>query len=93
MNHPSFTVDAFTRVAFGGNSAAVCLLHEPLSPKWRQDIAAEVCFWETASIQLGQDQLKGHQLSARGGEVGAIVGTEGVSLIGESAMVMKGALQ
>ena len=45
------------------------------------------------AVKLCKEHLKGHQLSARGGEVGVIVGAEGVSLIGEAAMVMKGALQ
>ena len=55
MNHPFFIVDAFTRVAFGGNPAAVCLLREPVSPKWMQDVATETCLSETAFVQLGQD--------------------------------------
>ena len=45
------------------------------------------------AAKLGKERLKGHQLSSRGGEVGIIVGTQNVSLIGEVVMVMKGALQ
>ena len=45
------------------------------------------------AAKLGKERLKGHQLSSRGGEVGIIVGTQNVSLIGEVVMIMKGALQ
>jgi len=59
MNQPFFIVDAFTRVAFGGNPAAVCLLEEQVSRKWMQDIAAETCLSETAFVQAGKDSTFG----------------------------------
>jgi PhzF family phenazine biosynthesis protein len=55
VNYPFFIVDAFTKVLFGGNPAAVCLLHEQVSTKWMQGIAAETCLSETAFVQLGEN--------------------------------------
>ncbi len=45
---PCFQVDAFTRVAFQGNPAAVCLLDEWLSDELMQAIAFENALSETA---------------------------------------------
>ena len=42
MNLPLFLVDAFADAAFGGNSAAVCLLAGPADPHGMQAVAAEL---------------------------------------------------
>lgn len=47
----SFIVDAFTEKAFGGNPAAVCILHEEKPSAWLQHVAAEFNLSETAFIQ------------------------------------------
>jgi PhzF family phenazine biosynthesis protein len=47
---PIYQVDAFTNKAFGGNSAAVCLLDEPLKESTMQAIAAEMNLSETAFL-------------------------------------------
>jgi PhzF family phenazine biosynthesis protein len=54
---PCLQVDAFTNRPFGGNAAAVCLLHPsclPLADKDRQLIAAEMNQSETAFVELAQ---------------------------------------
>lgn len=51
MNHPIYTVDAFTQQPFGGNPAAVCLLDEPRDAGWMQQVAAEMNLSETAFLQ------------------------------------------
>jgi PhzF family phenazine biosynthesis protein len=43
-------VDAFTDRPFSGNPAAVCLLPEPRSERWMQDIAREMNLSETAFL-------------------------------------------
>ncbi|HEY9639852.1 MAG TPA: PhzF family phenazine biosynthesis protein [Coleofasciculaceae cyanobacterium] len=43
-------VDAFTNVPFGGNPAAVCVLPEPVSDRWMQNIALEMNLSETAFL-------------------------------------------
>ncbi len=50
MSHPIYTVDAFTRQAFSGNPAAVCLLKEPGDADWMQQVAAEMNLSETAFL-------------------------------------------
>ena len=45
-----FQVDAFTERPFGGNPAAVCILTEPCSPTWMQNIAKEMNLSETAFL-------------------------------------------
>jgi PhzF family phenazine biosynthesis protein len=46
-----FHVDAFTRAAFSGNPAAVCLLDGPADPSWMQQVAAEMNLAETAFVE------------------------------------------
>lgn len=46
-----FQVDAFTRQPFAGNPAAVCLLEQPASEAWMQQVAAEMNLAETAFVQ------------------------------------------
>lgn len=48
-----FLVDAFTEVAFRGNTAAVVLLDGPADPAWMQSVAAEFKHPETAFVELG----------------------------------------
>lgn len=50
MEIPIFTVDAFTKVPFKGNPAAVCLLENELQDDIKQSIAAEMNLSETAFI-------------------------------------------
>jgi predicted PhzF superfamily epimerase YddE/YHI9 len=50
MEIPIYTVDAFTNEAFKGNPAAVCLLTEPRSAEWMQQVAAELNLSETAYL-------------------------------------------
>ena len=47
---PIFPVDAFTRQAFGGNPAAVCILHQPMNDQWMQNVAGEMNLSETAFL-------------------------------------------
>jgi PhzF family phenazine biosynthesis protein len=48
-------VDAFTDRRFRGNPAAVCLLPEPASETWMQDVAREMNLSETAFLVERQD--------------------------------------
>ena len=49
-------VDAFTDVPFAGNPAAVCLLDRDASASWRQSVARELGYSETAFLRpLGSD--------------------------------------
>ena len=43
-------VDAFTTEPFGGNPAAVCLLHAPADAVWMQQVAREMNLSETAFL-------------------------------------------
>ena len=43
-------IDAFTRQAFRGNPAAVCLLDRERDARWMQDVAAEMNLSETAFL-------------------------------------------
>ena len=45
-----FTVDAFTREAFAGNPAAVCVLESPADERWMQALSAEMKHSETAYL-------------------------------------------
>ncbi|MDX1414482.1 MAG: PhzF family phenazine biosynthesis protein [Candidatus Promineifilaceae bacterium] len=45
-----FQVDAFTNTPFSGNPAAVCLLSEPHSAQWMQQVGAEMNLSETAFL-------------------------------------------
>ncbi len=54
-----FVVDAFTKEAFKGNPASVCLLQKDVSDTWMQALAAEMNHAETAFVRFtGQ----GHEL-------------------------------
>src|SRR5262249_39148593 len=44
------TVDAFTRVPFAGNPAAVCVLSEPRPEEWLRNVAREMNLSETAFV-------------------------------------------
>jgi PhzF family phenazine biosynthesis protein len=50
MQHPLWTIDAFTDRAFHGNPAAVCLLDEARPDQWMQQVAAELALSETAFL-------------------------------------------
>jgi len=52
-------VDAFTGVPFAGNPAAVCLLERDASAGWRQSLARELGFSETAFLlPLGPEKVE-----------------------------------
>jgi PhzF family phenazine biosynthesis protein len=53
MPVPLLQIDAFTREAFSGNPAAVCLLEHPADPEWMQQVAAEMNLAETAFVVPG----------------------------------------
>ena len=48
---PVYTVEAFATTAFGGNPAAVCLLEEPRTERWMQQVATEMNLFETAFVE------------------------------------------
>ena len=50
MDRPIFVVDAFSKVPFEGNPAAVCVLTEPASEEWMRLVAAEMNLSETAFL-------------------------------------------
>ena len=50
-----YQVDAFTRTPFAGNPAAVCVLSEPASERWMQDVAREMNLSETAFLVGSED--------------------------------------
>ena len=50
MGVPLRQVDAFTREAFSGNPAGVCMLGEPRPDAWMQHVAAEMNLSETAFL-------------------------------------------
>lgn len=54
MTQTIYQVDAFTRVPFKGNPAAVCILPEARDEKWMQNVAKEMNLSETAFL-LQQD--------------------------------------
>ena len=43
-------IDAFTSTPFSGNPAAVCILPEPATERWMQDVAREMNLSETAFL-------------------------------------------
>ena len=51
MELPIYVVDAFTKHAFAGNPAGVCILDSPVSDEWMQNVAAEMKHAETAFLQ------------------------------------------
>jgi PhzF family phenazine biosynthesis protein len=48
-------VDAFTDKPFAGNPAAVCVLPEPMSDRWMQEVAREMNLSETAFLLKQED--------------------------------------
>ncbi|HEY9809079.1 MAG TPA: PhzF family phenazine biosynthesis protein [Halomicronema sp.] len=50
MTIPLIQIDAFTNQPFTGNPAAVCILKEPASEDWMQNVAAEMNLSETAFL-------------------------------------------
>lgn len=61
MKIPFFQVDAFSNKAFGGNPAAICILHSWLDDDLLQKIAAENNVSETAFLvptSPGNSELK-----------------------------------
>lgn len=50
MPVPLYTVDAFTKLPFNGNPAAVCLLDEEPGAAWMQHLAGEMNLSETAFL-------------------------------------------
>ena len=54
MGQHIYQVDAFTKTPFAGNPAAVCVLPEPASERWMQDVAREMNLSETAFL-VGSD--------------------------------------
>ncbi|MDH5680092.1 MAG: PhzF family phenazine biosynthesis protein [Spirochaetota bacterium] len=57
MSIPIFQVDAFTDQAFSGNPAAVCILNEPQSDEWMQNVASEMNLSDTAFIMQSKGRL------------------------------------
>lgn len=55
MAHPLFQVDAFASAAFAGNPAAVCILAEPQTEAWMQNVASEMNLSETAFLRARPD--------------------------------------
>src|SRR5690349_2190604 len=55
MAVPISVVDAFTDRPFSGNPAAVCILPEPRSARWMQEVAHEMNLSETAFLQRQAD--------------------------------------
>ena len=50
-----YQVDAFTKTPFAGNPAAVCVLREPVSERWMQNVAREMNLSETAFLVGRED--------------------------------------
>ncbi|NBD18735.1 MAG: PhzF family phenazine biosynthesis isomerase [Cyanobacteria bacterium] len=55
MKQTIIQVDAFTNTPFSGNPAAVCVLTEPQSDQWMQQVAAEMNLSETAFLHPHED--------------------------------------
>jgi PhzF family phenazine biosynthesis protein len=55
MGTQIFQVDAFTDRPFAGNPAAVCILPEPHSESWMQNVAKEMNLSETAFLRQQED--------------------------------------
>jgi len=55
MKQTILQVDAFTNTPFSGNPAAVCVLTEPQSDDWMQQVAAEMNLSETAFLRPHED--------------------------------------
>ena len=54
MRCPIYIVDAFTKEAFKGNPAAVCLPIKSVSTEWMQSVAAEINLSETAFLKKNE---------------------------------------
>lgn len=54
MGCPIFIVDAFTKEAFKGNPAAVCLPIKNVNTEWMQSVAAEMNLSETAFLKKNE---------------------------------------
>ena len=50
MNQVLYQVDAFTKTAFSGNPAAICILDKPADESWMQKLALENNLSETAFL-------------------------------------------
>jgi PhzF family phenazine biosynthesis protein len=55
MSVQIYQVDAFTKIPFRGNPAAVCILGEPRDDSWMQAVAKEMNLSETAFLHPKQD--------------------------------------
>jgi PhzF family phenazine biosynthesis protein len=55
MGQTIFQVDAFTDRPFAGNPAAICVLPEPRSEQWMQNVASEMNLSETAFLLKQED--------------------------------------
>ena len=55
MGQTIFQVDAFTDKPFAGNPAGICVLPEPRSERWMQDVAREMNLSETAFLLKQED--------------------------------------
>lgn len=55
MGFSLFLADVFSNTPFAGNPAAVCLLTEPRSDQWMQNVAREMNYSETAFISSQAD--------------------------------------
>lgn len=55
MGLPIVQVDAFTTTPFAGNPAAVCVLPQPQSDRWMQQVAQEMNLSETAFVLPQED--------------------------------------
>lgn len=55
MGQDIYQVDAFTTTPFAGNPAAVCVLPEPASENWMQNVAGEMNLSETAFLVGSED--------------------------------------
>lgn len=58
MKTPILQVDAFTKEAFRGNPAAVCILQQPADERWMQHVALEMNLSETAFLWPEADHFR-----------------------------------
>ena len=62
MSQRIIQVDAFTDTPFAGNPAAVCILAEPPSEAWMQNVAREMNLSETAFLLRDEEDEGNYQL-------------------------------
>ncbi len=62
MTTPLYTADAFTRVPFTGNPAALCILEEEPGTSWMQRVAGEMRLSETAFVYPIEEDGADHRL-------------------------------